>query len=471
MDDVKTQENEFLSLDIPESIYQGILDAGFTQMMPIQKRSLPYTLEGHDLCGQAQTGTGKTAAFLITVFSQLEKQPDRDRRRPQALILAPTRELALQTYREGLVLGAHTDLKLAAIYGGEGYTHQENKLRAGSDVIIGTPGRILDFARRRVLVLSAVKYLVIDEADRLLDMGFWEELRSILSLLPNTSNRQNLLFSATLDHRTKKMASSYLNNPKDVAVRPESVAAEGIDQKIFHVEREMKFPLLLGILSREEITKGLIFTNTKIVAGWLVNKLHQHDYHAALLTGDLRQNVRNRVLEKFKRGETPLLVASDVASRGLHIDDVTHIINFDVPQDAEDYVHRIGRTARAGKKGKAYTLACDEYCYTLPDIETLLGYMPPANVPYDEDFGQDNTPEYTIGYMVRQERRNKGGRSGPQRGRPGNKSNNDRYRGTRQASSSKPPSGPISQNPQDKPKQKRQRRPRRKPDGPAKSAG
>ena len=414
--------NEFESLGLPESVFAGILDAGFEKMTPIQSRSLPITLDGSDLCGQAQTGTGKTAAFLITIFAKLHREKPENRQIPKALILAPTRELALQTYREGKILGAHTNLVQAAIYGGEGYKHQEDKLRAGVDVVIGTPGRILDFARRRILNLSQVEYLVIDEADRLMDMGFWEELRSILRLLPQAHKRQSMLFSATLDHRAKRIALSYMNDPKDVAVKPETVAAEGIEQMIYYVEKAMKFPLLLGLLSKEEITKGLIFTNTKVVAGWLVNKLHQHDHKAALLTGDLRQTVRNRVLEKFKNGETPLLVASDVASRGLHIDDVTHIINFDVPQDPEDYVHRIGRTARAGKKGKAYTLACEEYSYSLPDIETLLGSMPPSTVSYDDDCKKDQTPDYTIGYMVRKERQRKDiKRSGPgssQRGRP-----------------------------------------------------
>lgn len=402
-------ENEFESLDLPESVMQGVKDLGFTEMTAIQRKSLPLALAGKDVRGQAQTGTGKTAAFLVAIFSKLVNYPSENSKRPSTLILAPTRELALQIFREAKRLAVHTPIRILAVYGGEGYGHQENKLKNGVDVVVGTPGRILDFSRRRVLVLSDIKYLVIDEADRLLDMGFWEELRNILRMLPPSQKRQSFLFSATLDSRTRKIASGYMNNPKDVEINPEQITAEGIDQIVFHVEKERKFALLLGLLSREEIPKGLIFSNMKITAAWLVKKLHQHGYSAALLTGDLSQHVRNRVLQKFMDGQTPLLIASDVASRGLHIDDVTHIINFDVPADPEDYVHRIGRTARAGKKGKAYTLACDDYCRHLPEIEKLLVEPIPSQVPYDDDYGEDRTPDFTIRKMrnLENERKNR----------------------------------------------------------------
>ncbi len=418
---------EFAGLGIPESVLAGVRECGFTKMTPIQQKALPITLAGKDICGQAQTGTGKTAAFLIALFSKLLEFPQPKKKKPSALILAPTRELALQIFRESQKLGAHTGIRQVAIYGGEGYFHQEKKLRAGVDVVVGTPGRLLDFAKRRVLYLNEIEFLVIDEADRLLDMGFWDELRNILRLLPHAGKRQSMLFSATLDSRTKRLGSSYLNKAVDIMIKPESIAAEGIDQVIYHVEREMKFPLLLGILNKEVVPKGLIFTNMKITAAWLLKKLHQHNFAAALLTGDLRQNVRNKVLEKFQRGETPLLVASDVASRGLHIDDVTHIINFDVPQDPEDYIHRIGRTARAGKKGKAYTLACDQYCWSLPDIEKLLASPIPSQVPYDQDYGQDRTPDFTIRKMQRLSRERK--RSGYNKSRGGKPYKKSPYKG------------------------------------------
>jgi ATP-dependent RNA helicase RhlB len=404
-----TNEPGFSSLELPEAVSDGIRDAGFVRMTPVQTKALPIALGGSDLCAQAQTGTGKTAAFLVTLFTRIlgEEVPKKGTK-PLALVLAPTRELALQIFREGELLGRHTGIRLTAVYGGEGFHRQEKALRSGTDIVIGTPGRLLDFMRRKVLDIGKVRYLVIDEADRMLDLGFWDELRNIFRKLPPPDKRQSLLFSATLDRRTRSIARDFMNRPKDVEVKPEKIAAEGIDQTVYHVDRDTKFPLLLGILGREEIPKGLIFTNMKITAAWLVRKLKDHGYgEIGLLTGDLRQSVRNRVLESFKKGRLPLLVASDVASRGLHIDDVTHIINYDVPQDPEDYVHRIGRTARAGKRGKAFTLACDQYVYSLPAIEELLGDKVPARVPYDEDFGVDKTPDFTIRKMAALEREEK----------------------------------------------------------------
>lgn len=419
-----TQAQSFNRLDLPEEVMAGIRDAGFVEMTPVQSKSLPLALKGRDVCAQAQTGTGKTAAFLITIFTSILKAGTSPKRRaPLALILAPTRELALQIYREGKLLGKHTGLRLAAIYGGEGFNRQEQMLKSGTDVVIGTPGRLIDFMRRNILDLGQIQFLVIDEADRMLDLGFWDELRNIFRKLPSPDKRQSLLFSATLDRRTRAIAREFMNRPIDVEIRPEKLAADGIDQMIYHVDRDMKFPLLLGILEKEEVPKGLIFTNMKITASWLVHKLKEHGItDIGLLTGDLRQSARNRVLERFKLGKLPLLIASDVASRGLHIDDVTHIINYDVPQDPEDYVHRIGRTARAGKRGKAYTLACDQYVYTLPAIEELLSDKIPSQVPYDEDFGEDLTPEFTIRKMMsleREEKRRRTPKSQPARPRPG----------------------------------------------------
>lgn len=414
------EQTRFESLKLPESVRDGINRAGFVQMTPVQSESLPAILAGKDLCAQAQTGTGKTATFLISMFTHLLGQDLKGRKKPSALVLAPTRELAVQIYKEGLALGKHTGLRLMAVYGGEGFHRQEKALREGVDIVIGTPGRLLDFMRRRVLDVREVNHLVIDEADRLMDLGFWDELRNILRRLPDPDKRQSMLFSATLDSRTRKIAREYMNRPINVTIQPEQITAEGIDQVVYHVDRDMKFRLLLGILGREEVPKGLIFTNMKITAAWLVEKLQAHGYKdVGLLTGDLRQSVRNRVLEKFKKDKLPLLVASDVASRGLHIDDVTHIINYDVPQDPEDYVHRIGRTARAGKKGKAFTLACDQYVYSLPEIEALLTLPIPSQVPYDEDYGEDRTPDFTVRELFAREKKRKRETRSHQRSRPG----------------------------------------------------
>ncbi|MEW6443542.1 MAG: DEAD/DEAH box helicase [bacterium] len=398
------EPNEFETLGLPEPVLAGIRDAGFVRMTPIQRLGLPITLAGQDLCGQAQTGTGKTATFLITLFARFLPELDPRHIQPLALVLAPTRELAQQIWREGMALGLHTPFRLVAVYGGEGFTEQEARLRAGVDVVVGTPGRLLDFMRRGVLDVSKIRFLVIDEADRLLDMGFWDELRDILRKLPPAKKRQSMLFSATLDHRSKRIASAHMNAPQDVAVQPEQVTAEGVDQLVYHVSKDKKFPLLTGILSREDVTKGLIFANMKITVTWLARKLKEHGYQVEMLTGDMAQGARNKVLDRFKRGSVPLLVASDVASRGLHIDDVTHIINYDVPQDPEDYVHRIGRTARAGKRGKAYTLACDDCCWYLPAIEELIGSSLPFEIPGDQDFGEDRTPHLTVHRMLRESR-------------------------------------------------------------------
>lgn len=409
------EPSEFERLGLPEPILEGIRDAGFVRMTPIQRLALPITLAGKDLCGQAQTGTGKTATFLITLFAR--HLNDLERKRPLALILAPTRELAQQIWREAMVLGGHTRFRLVAVYGGEGFAEQEKRLRSGVDVVVGTPGRLLDFVRRGVLDLSRIRFLVIDEADRLLDMGFWDELRDILRRLPPPAERQSMLFSATLDRRSKGIASRYMNHPEDVSVQPEQVTAEGVDQLVYHVAKERKFPLLLGLLAKEPVTKGLIFANMKVTVTWLARKLKDHGYKAEMLTGDMTQAARNRVLDRFKRGDFPLLVASDVASRGLHIDDVTHIFNYDVPQDPEDYVHRIGRTARAGKRGKAYTLACDDGCWYLPAIEELVGSQLPYAIPEESDYGEDRRPQFTVHRMLREERY--GGAEGPARSAPG----------------------------------------------------
>jgi len=400
--------SEFQELDLPESVMEGIKDAGFTKMTPIQREALPITLDGRDIIGQAQTGTGKTAAFLITIFSRLIRFDQPDHKTPRSLILAPTRELAIQTHKEAQFLGKHTELRAGVFYGGADYRKQERTLEGGVDLAIGTPGRVLDFIRRGRLRVNRVRYLVIDEADRLLDMGFYEELTSILRRLPPKNERQSMMFSATIERGTRVIANQYLSNPAFVEIEPENITAEGIDEMLFHVEREMKLPLLLGLLEREEVSKGLIFANMKITAGFLAEKLERNGYNVALLTGDLPQNRRLRVLDEFRSGKVPLLVASDVASRGLDIEDVSHIFNYDVPQDPEDYVHRIGRTARAGKTGVAYTLACDEYVLNLPAIESFIKRPVPFRHPRDEDFGIDKAEDFDFQTYRRRERSRKG---------------------------------------------------------------
>lgn len=432
----KTQPSEFEKLGLPESVLAGVRDANFVEMTKIQREALPIVLTGRDLIGQAQTGTGKTATFLLAMFTRMLAAPRaEDAKAPRALVLAPTRELAIQIYKEGLLLGPHTGLRLGLFYGGQDYRKQEKTLDQGVDIAVGTPGRVLDFIRRGRLKTDAIEFLVIDEADRLLDMGFYDELKNILGRLPPARARQSFLFSATIDSRSRQIASTFMNRPERVEIEPENLTADGINEKLYHVEREQKLPLLLGLLAREEIAKGLIFANTKIVAGFVAEKLRRNGYDAALLTADLSQGARLRVLEEFRTGKVKILVASDVASRGLHIDDVTHIINYDVPQDPEDYVHRIGRTARAGKTGTAYTLACDEYVFNLPAIETYLKRGIPFDYAEESDFGEDRAAEFSMHEHRRKSRQARPGadRDGrpPRRGGPRGGSRGGSHGGSR----------------------------------------
>src|SRR5215470_11914758 len=356
---------------------RGIDAVGFTTCTPIQEKALPIALAGKDVAGQAQTGTGKTAAFLITVFTRLLKHPRRGEG-PRALIVAPTRELVVQILHDAQGLGEFTGLTFHAVYGGVDYAKQREQLRDGVDVLIGTPGRLIDYFKQRVYSLRQAEVLVIDEADRMFDMGFIADLRFLLRRLPPYDRRQSMLFSATLNWDVMELAYEHMNDPVKVAVEPEKVTAENVEHVLYHVGRHEKLPLLLGLLQRERPERALMFVNTKREAEWLTRRLGDNGFHAGALTGDLHQRVRLRVLREFKTGTLPILVATDVASRGLHIEGVTHVINYDVPQDPEDYVHRIGRTARAGASGKALTLACESYVEGLEAIEGLIGFKLPT---------------------------------------------------------------------------------------------
>jgi ATP-dependent RNA helicase RhlB len=356
---------------------RGIDAVGFTTCTPIQERALPLALAGKDVAGQAQTGTGKTAAFLITVFTQLLKHPGR-KDGPRALIVAPTRELVVQILQDAQGIGEFTGLTFHAVYGGVDYAKQRELLRDGVDILVGTPGRLIDYFKQRVYTLRHAEVLVIDEADRMFDMGFIADLRFLLRRLPPYDQRQSMLFSATLNWDVMELAYEHMNDPVKVAVEPERITAENIEHVLYHVGRHEKFPLLLGLLKREQPERTLMFVNTKREAEWLTQRLADNGFHAGALTGDLHQRVRLRVLREFKAGTLPILVATDVASRGLHIEGVTHVINYDVPQDSEDYVHRIGRTARAGASGKALTLACETYVMALEGIEGLIGFRLPV---------------------------------------------------------------------------------------------
>jgi ATP-dependent RNA helicase RhlB len=380
---------EFSSFDLPEAVQRGIQAAGFTVCTPIQEEVLPIALRGRDVAGQAQTGTGKTAAFLISLFTRLLREPDRRSRElscPRALILAPTRELAVQIHHDAELLGRATGLGMQVVFGGVDYHKQRETLRGGVDLLIGTPGRLIDYYKQGVYALGHVEILVIDEADRMFDMGFIRDIRYLIRRLPTPEARQSFLFSATLKPEVLELAYECMNLPTMVSVAPEQVTAEGIEEALFHVSREDKFPLLLGLLEREKGKRILMFANMKRVAELLAMRLVRAGYHAQAITGDIDQRKRLKTMQAFKDGGLHILVATDVASRGLHIEGVSHVINYDLPQDAEDYVHRIGRTARAGASGKAISLADEAYVLSLEAIESLIGHKIPVEWPDESLF-------------------------------------------------------------------------------------
>ncbi len=381
---------KFSELPLPEPLQNGLADAGFVDCTPIQERTLPISLSGKDVAGQAQTGTGKTAAFLVTLFTRLLKDsPPEGTHHPRALILAPTRELVVQIEQDAQLLGRQCGLTIQAIYGGVDYMKQRDALREGADVIIGTPGRLIDYLKQKVYSLKQIEMLVIDEADRMFDMGFIADLRFILRRLPPFDKRQNLMFSATLNQRVMELAYEFMNMPEKVSVTPEKMTAENVEQVIYHASRKEKFPLLLGLLRRDGMERTMIFINTKREGEYLHDRLNANGFPCRLISGDVDQKKRLRILEQFKSGELPILIATDVASRGLHIDGVTHVVNYDLPQDCEDYVHRIGRTARAGAQGKAISLADEDGALYLEAIEEYIKAKIPCEWAEDELFVTD----------------------------------------------------------------------------------
>ena len=355
---------------------RGIRDAGFVTATAIQEAALPLALKGKDVAGQSQTGTGKTAAFLIAAFTRCLRTPSPTKTgvtAPRVLIIAPTRELVVQIEADAHLLGAHTGLRIISVYGGIDYNKQRDALRDGADVLVGTPGRLIDYLKQHVWSPSKVEVLVIDEADRMFDMGFIADLRFILRKLPKPERRQSFLFSATLSFRVMELTWEFMNNPVQITITPNQKTVEKAEQVLYHVGREEKFNLLLGLLKREGGSRILIFSNTREEARRLEDRLGRNGWQARALTGDVDQKKRLKLLNDFKDGELPVLVATDVASRGLHIEGVTHVINWDMPQDAEDYVHRIGRTARAGAAGKAISLADETSALAVEPIEKFIG--------------------------------------------------------------------------------------------------
>lgn len=408
-------EISFSSLHLPESLARGIADAGFERCTPIQAQTLPRALSGLDVAGQAQTGTGKTAAFLVAMFANLIRQPvdpERPVNSPRGFILAPTRELAIQIHKDAELLGQYTGLSLGLAYGGIDYEKQRRQLEAGVDVLIGTPGRIIDYYKQRVFDLRHVRVLVLDEADRMFDLGFIADIRYLMRRLPPADQRLSMLFSATLSQRVLELAYEHMNEPELVRIEPEKVTADRVQQVIYFPSMEEKAGLLVGLLRKYDASRTMVFVNMKRTAERLEAQLKANGIDAEAMSGDVPQNKRMRMLRDFHEGRLAVLIATDVAARGLHIPDVSHVFNYDLPQDPEDYVHRIGRTARAGAAGDAISFGCEDYVVSLPDIESFIGRKLPV-AAVDKELVAEVVPgEYTSRPRVGRDR---GGRP-PRRG-------------------------------------------------------
>ncbi|MDH3546089.1 MAG: ATP-dependent RNA helicase RhlB [Gammaproteobacteria bacterium] len=380
MSDNHLSDLRFESLALADSVRAGIRDAGFEFCTPIQASTLPIALKGGDVAGQAQTGTGKTAAFLIATFERLlaSNPAPQEKKQPRAFMLAPTRELAVQIASDAEILGRHTGFHIGLAYGGTDYDKQRRQIEDGIDILIGTPGRIIDYYKQGVFRLDRVEVAVLDEADRMFDLGFIKDIRYLLRRLPPPERRLNMLFSATLSHRVMELAYEHMNEPELVRIEPDKVTVDRVRQAIFFPSNKEKLPLLIGLIREMGQGRIMIFVNTKREAERVQDYLVANGIDAQAISGDVPQKKRLKMLMQFQSGELPVLIGTDVASRGLHVPDVQYVINYDLPQDAEDYVHRIGRTARAGAAGDAISLGCETYVASLPDIEDFIGHKIPV---------------------------------------------------------------------------------------------
>jgi ATP-dependent RNA helicase RhlB len=369
---------KFDTLNLDASVQQGIDALGFEFCSPIQGRILPHTLAGNDAIGKAQTGTGKTAAFLITIFNDLLSHPIEGERylgEPRAVIIAPTRELVMQIASDAQELGRFTGLKTVTLIGGADYQKQLNQVnRAPVDIIVATPGRLIDFMERRDLALDRVEILVLDEADRMLDMGFIPQVKRIVRATPRKEDRQTLLFSATFTQDIMNLARQWTFEPITVEIEPERVATASVDQRVYLVSSRERFPVLMDILKDPSVESVIIFANRRDQVRRLYEKLRKEGVQCGMLSGEITQAKRTKTLDNFKTGRSKVLVATDVAGRGIHVEGISHVVNYNLPEDPEDYVHRIGRTGRAGASGVSISFASEDDAFLLPDIEALLGH-------------------------------------------------------------------------------------------------
>ncbi len=424
MDNNHLTKTRFSNLELSDAILNSLKDAGFHHCTPIQDKTLPLALRGRDVAGQAQTGTGKTAAFLLATFQSLindaeaiddeeqEGEEDYDEEDgislkpalskmskpkvinyPRAIILAPTRELAIQIHKDALLLSKRLNLSFALVYGGTDYQKQLAKVKSNVDIIIGTPGRIIDFYKQNAFTLNHIKVTVLDEADRMFDLGFIKDIRYLLRRMPSPERRLNLLFSATLSYKVTELAYEHMYNPVLVKIEAEEMTSKAINQSAYCPANDQKLPLLIGILKHYQPQRSIIFVNTKRCAEELDDTLKANGYKTAALSGDVPQEKRQKLLNSFQENQVSILIATDVAARGLHIPDVSHVINYDLPQDVEDYVHRIGRTARFGASGEAISFICEEYAYSMPDIEDYIGQKVPIKAVTTELLADIIRPE------------------------------------------------------------------------------
>tara|TARA_R100001377_G_scaffold46403_1_gene26631 strand:+ start:313 stop:1596 length:1284 start_codon:yes stop_codon:yes gene_type:complete len=371
------QRLKFAAFDLVEPLNKAIADLGFEYCTPIQAQSLHYTLKGNDVTGRAQTGTGKTAAFLITIINDLVSNPIEEERyvaEPRALIIAPTRELVMQIANDAQDLSKYADLHVVTMVGGEDYQKQLRALdKRPVDIVVATPGRLIDFVQNDQVYLGLVELMVIDEADRMLDMGFIPQVRSIVARCPAKECRQTLLFSATFTPEVLELTKRWAMDPVMIEIEPTQVATDTIDQVVYLVTAEDKYKLLYNLIAEAGADKVIVFNNRRDQVRKLADSLHRNGVSCGLLSGEVAQNKRVQTLEAFREGKLQVLVATDVAGRGLHIDDVSHVINYSLPEEAEDYVHRIGRTGRAGNVGTSISFACEDDSFLLPNIEEKLG--------------------------------------------------------------------------------------------------
>ncbi len=386
MDTTHLSDIRFADFSLLPEIQSAIEATGFEFCTPIQAKTLPLTLQGRDVAGQAQTGTGKTAAFLLGIFQHLLNNPLENKKATdiRCLILAPTRELAIQIAKDANLLGKNTGLKCSLAYGGTGFEKQKRQIQQGTDILIGTPGRIIDYWKQRVFNLKHCQGLILDEADRMFDLGFISDIRFLLRRLPQAEKRLNMLFSATLSHRVLELAYEHMNSPKKVEIKAQAVNTKKIKQWVYYPANDEKIPLLIGLIHKLQPFRSIVFVNTKRNAEKIDDYCRGNNIKAAMISGDVRQNKRERLLKQFEDGKYQLLIATDVAARGLHINEISHVFNFDLPQIEEDYIHRIGRTARAGASGEAHSFACEDTAFYLSPIEELIKMsIPMASVSAD----------------------------------------------------------------------------------------